>query len=105
MKSIIVLAALTTFTAHANMADDIYFKVGIAYKVGETDLYFKGKRFNEPLAARLELGVDNCIIKRLTCGVAHYSQWLTGWPVNNDKEYNVNHIFIDYKITLGDILN
>ena len=83
---------------------DIYIKIGTGYKLIETDhivrangekIYFNtgGK-----LSARIEIGKES---GNWTYGLSHHSQWLSGFPVNEDgNEYQKSEIFIDYKWTL-----
>ena len=66
-------------------------------KIGEVDLWFKDSNgvqqsFNEPLAARLEIGYQ--LTERITIGYTHRSQWARGYP-----EYYVDEFFVDYKVT------
>lgn len=92
---VLALAFAPIFVPKAK-ADD-YLKVGIGYKLDEFGIYEQGKIIDEPLSARIEYGYES---GPLTFGVAHRSQWLRGWPVNDLEEYHVTEVFIDYKFDL-----
>ena len=97
---VVLCAALVSMQAKA----DIYVKIGSGYKLIETDhivrttgekIYFNtgGK-----LSARVEIGKER---GNWSYGVSHHSQWLSGFPANEDgNEYQKSEIFIDYKWTL-----
>ena len=82
-----------------------YIKVGAGYKFNEIDLYSteNGKRikFNDKWSAKIEIGYH--ITDRLITGYRHRSQLLSGWPLNDDTEYYVDELFIDYEFNLGDL--
>lgn len=74
-----------------------YVKAGIGLKIQETDIKWYDGSSNHPVAARLEAG------KRMgswTYGISHTSQWFTGWPVNNNNEYQKTELFLDYEWNL-----
>ena len=48
---------------------------------------------NSPISARAEAGIEN---GPWTYGVSHHSQYLVGWPLNDDMEYEKTEIFVDY---------
>lgn len=82
---------------------DIYLKVGAGYKFAENDsVTLQGKDYevdnSSPISARFEIAKE---CGNLTFGVAHHSQWATGAPFNDKKEYQKSEIFIDYKFSLG----
>jgi hypothetical protein len=101
MKTIIfVISALFSASSFA----DIYIKIGSGYKLVETDhivrttgekVYFNtGGKFS----ARIEIGKES---GKWSYGVSHHSQWLSGFPINEDgNEYQKTELFIDYKFTL-----
>lgn len=92
----LVLAML--FSGDAN-ADDkctpVYAKVGAGYKFVE--YRYSDFKYVSPYSARIEVGVE---CGNFSFGIAHHSQWATGWPVNNMKEPNKTEVFIDYKVYL-----
>jgi hypothetical protein len=102
MKKLLVIAALLLTGCSA--IQDPYLKVGAGYKFAETNVAFlvNGKRVvaDDPISARVELGA-NCIIENVTCGVTHRSQWFSGAPFNNDKEYSVTEFFAEYTYWFG----
>lgn len=87
--------------------DKTYITIGAGYKFKEATMYFDDKNgnpkeFNEPISARIEIGYR--YNKNIRFGISHHSQWLTGWPVNNDRnEYEKTEFFIDYTFTVGSL--
>lgn len=80
---------------------EIYLKVGAGYKFSETDQIKTkdGKKFdvdNSPVSARIEIGKES---GNVTYGISHHSQWLSGWPVNDQGEYGKTEVFIDFKFS------
>ena len=81
-----------------------YITVGIGYKFSETKIYYNDDLWHDPYSARIEIGYKGCIWERVTCGISHHSQWMTGFPIShNQNEYQKTELFIDYTFTLGDI--
>ena len=87
----------------AKACEEIYLKVGAGYKIrSEMMLRHQGVSYHledesHPVSFRGELG---CQSGRITYGVAKYSQWLQGWPVDNETETNRIEVFVDVKFTL-----
>lgn len=82
---------------------EIYLKVGAGYKFSENDsVTLQGKDYevdnSSPISARFEIAKE---CGNLTFGVAHHSQWATGAPFNDKKEWQKSEVFIDYKFSLG----
>lgn len=104
MNKLALLLLAVQLTACSSISDP-YFKVGAGYKLSETQIEYMTngvKRIGDhPLSARFEVGAE-CIYKNVTCGVTHRSQWLTGAPFNNQREYGVTELFVDYTFELGD---
>jgi len=97
---IVLCAGLDCASANASGYEP-YVKVGVGYKFSETryfDDYRDGSKFyiefDDPLAARFEAGWEK---GNLSFGIAHYSNWRTGWPFNNEGELQNTQIFVDYK--------
>ena len=109
MKKLSVLvAAVSIASAQASefnvkeYLDKTYITVGVGYKFQETDYYFSNGKFDDPYSARIK--IEYRLNKYISYGVDHHSQWMTGFPVNNDKnEPSKTEIFIDYTVSLGDI--
>lgn len=95
MKSL--LSAVVLVAALSGCASTPYVKVGVGYKVAETNLFHKGERVNDPISARMELGMET---ETITYGISHHSQYFSGFPFNNDHEYSKTELFVDYKIKL-----
>lgn len=97
--SLLALILLFSCTSKA----DIYIKIGTGYKLIETDHIISRSGENIPidtggkLSARIEIGKEH---GNWTYGISHHSQWLSGWPVNDDEEIEKTEIFIDYKWSL-----
>ncbi len=74
-----------------------YIKVGAGLKVQESVTHYYGEagriNMSHPITARIEVGIES---DALTYGVSHHSQWFTGFPFNNDKEYSKTELFVDY---------
>lgn len=97
---ILILVAVALLIGNSAQAcDEVYFKVGAGYKFVEADsLTVKGVDHKvdgwSPYSARFEIGKQK---GAWTYGVSHHSQWLTGAPFNNIKEYHKTEFFVDYK--------
>ena len=74
-----------------------YAKIGVGLKK-EVEIHWRDGSTNHPLSARMEAGFEN---GPWTYGLSHHSQWLTGWPINNDSEYSKYEIFADYTWRFG----
>lgn len=96
---VVLCAAMLSMQAKA----DIYIKIGSGYKLIETeyvrledgsqhDIATGGK-----ISARFEIGKES---GNWSYGLAHQSQWFSGWPFDRDEETEKTEIFIDYKFTL-----
>ena len=80
-------------------------KIGAGYKFEEMDyidITFDGEEgyinfYSDPISARMELTVE---CDRINFGIAHHSQYGTGWPVNNEGEYYKTEFFIDVKFDI-----
>ncbi len=83
-----------------------YIKIGAGYKFHEHKIYSTddmGKKhlIDQPVSARIEIGYQ--LSRRLTVGISHHSQWLSGFPFDNEYEYFKTELFIDYTFSLGDL--
>lgn len=47
------------------------------------------------------IGVGREYDNGVTVQYQHISNWLTGWPVNGDKETSLDHISVSYKFRFG----
>jgi len=99
----ITLIALILLTG---CSSNPYLKVGAGYKFNEakishTNDYGVKQKFDDPISSRIELGLSECVFKNISCGATHRSQWFSGAPFNNDKEYAVTEFFIDYTYRFG----
>ena len=92
-KLIVILAVLLNGCASSGY----YAKAGAGVKLHETDIQWYDGSSNHPISARLEVGKRK---GSWTYGVAHHSQWFTGWPVNGNNEYQKTEIFVDYEWSL-----
>jgi len=101
--ALLTVAFVMLYAAGTKASDGIYLKVGASYKThSEAYTNFDGEGYqwkdhSSPIGARFELGAQK---GNITAGVAHYSQWADGWPVNNDKESARTEIFVDVKFDL-----
>lgn len=101
MKYIISIGFLFICACDYVSADcnKLYVSVGAGYKFQERTKVTIGNKDYEteaqsPISARLEAGVE---CSNFRFGVAHRSQWLEGAPFNDEKEYSVSEVFIDYR--------
>ena len=95
-KSFLMLIIITTLLpACANT----YFKAGVGYKVQETEILYLEGNGNHPISARFEYGIEK---GNVSMGISHHSQWLVGFPFNNDGEYQKTELFVDYKFEFGE---
>lgn len=101
---LMTLAAFAMLASVSSKAcDEIYLKVGAGYKVhseilinhGGNQYYLEDE--SHPVSFRGEIA---CQSGRFTYGVAKYSQWMQGWPVDKQDETNRVELFIDVKFTL-----
>lgn len=103
LLSIALAFILLAMVSSAKACEEVYLKVGAGYKIrSEMMLRHQGVRYHledesHPVSFRGELG---CQSGRITYGVAKYSQWLQGWPVDNETETNRIEVFVDVKFTL-----
>ena len=100
MKYIIAIGFLIICACDYASADcnRVYAKVGAGYKFAETTkVTVSGVDYEidaqSPISARFELGVE---CERFNFGVAHRSQWLEGAPFNDEREYSVSEVFVEY---------
>lgn len=99
------LIVVLYFLCSCALADceSIYLKIGAGYKfheMTEVELIKTGQTVSiksEPISARIEL-VTDC--NRVSFGLAHHSQYASGWPVNDEGEYHKTEIFIDVKFDI-----
>lgn len=96
MKATILTALLLS---GCTLTEDAYFKVGAGYKFAESDVMWNDASATHPISSRLELGKRAGNIRY---GVAHKSQWFTGWPFDNAMEYQCTELFVDYTFELGE---
>ncbi len=101
---VIIIVCVATFLFSPPSKADIYIKIGSGYKLIETDHIVRttGEKvyFNTggKLSARIEIGKEH---GRWSYGISHHSQWLSGFPINEDgNEYQKTELFADYKWTL-----
>ena len=104
IKSLILISAIA-LTGCSSVAKP-YVTIGAGYKINEMDFIRKFSDNNRgvnnsPISARIEFGVDECFAHNVSCGFTHRSQWLVGFPFNDDTEYDVNEFFVDYTYRFG----
>lgn len=102
MKHLILICVL--ISSFANARDyNYYVKIGTGYKIEEPKYdivvfdnveYKVARDYGSKATARFEIGVEK---GNLTFGFSHHSQWLEGWPINNEPEYFKTELFVDYK--------
>lgn len=101
--AMVIFAVAMLAGVSAKACDEVYLKIGAGYKVhSEILLNHKGVEYHledesHPVSFRGEIA---CQSGRYTYGVAKYSQWAQGWPVDNQDETNRVELFIDVKFTL-----
>lgn len=101
--ALILAAFAMLYAASTKACDEVYLKVGAGYQFLRTDSLITedGSRHKlthtSPISARIELGLQK---GNLSYGIAHHSNWLSGWPVNNEPEFDKTEVFMDYKFTL-----
>lgn len=101
MKSLLLLALISV---PVYSCDDVYLKVGAGYKISQPDKFTNKESgqnfeivFDDPLTARIEIGVER---GNVSYGISHHSNWLTGFPFNDEQEIHKTEIFVDYKWSL-----
>ncbi len=98
------LLALLLLTGCSSISQP-YVKVGMGYKFAETNVEFirdgKSTMSDDPISARFEVGA-NCVMTNVTCGMTHRSQWFSGAPFNDKKEYGVTEFFVEYTYKFGE---
>jgi hypothetical protein len=88
------LLAVAVSLAMVGCASNVpYVKVGAGYKFKEANVDWGDGSVNDPISARIELGIEN---GPWSYGYSHHSQWFTGPPLNNNDEYSKHEIFVDY---------
>jgi len=101
MKILAIILMLASSTAMADY--DYYVKIGAGYKIDQTEYTTdieSGRKvylhFNDPISARIEVGIEH---ESISYGISHHSNWLTGYPFNNEGEFHKTEIFVDYKFS------
>lgn len=101
--ALIIAALIMLYSVSSKACDEVYLKIGAGYKFQQTE-YLQtqdGARHTldhtSPISARIEIGVQK---GKLSYGLSHHSNWLSGWPVNNDTEYTKTELYVDYRFTL-----
>jgi len=90
MKNLLIILPILL----SGCSSTYYAKVGAGYKVSESDIKWNDGSATHPISARMEVGAEN---GPYSYGVTHRSQYFTGKPFNNNNEYQVTEIFVDYK--------
>ncbi len=91
MNKIIFILVMVACGDSLAIESDFFVKVGAGYKVDQQQAFEAS-----PLSARIDAGFDNVLVDGLSMGVSHHSQWMTGFPFNEDKEVFKTEVFIDY---------
>lgn len=98
-----LVVSIISFVVAINAKADIYIKIGSGYKLIETDHIVRttGEKvyFNTggKISARIEIGKES---GNWTYGVSHHSQWLQGFPFDDEDELQKTELFVDYRWTL-----
>jgi len=105
MKKILTASIIFMLTACSSIpCSGLYGKIGAGYALSDSyteqgvDDYGSVFKKNSPYVARLE-AFTKCG-NNINIGYSHRSQWLTGWPINDDKESNRDEVFFDYAFKL-----
>lgn len=99
LKTLTITIAIVLSTGCTTVVDKGYFKVGAGYKLDQTEIRYRDGSTDHPISARFEVGIKE---KNITYGISHDSQWFSGWPLDDDMEFQKTEIFIDYKFTFKD---
>ena len=99
LKTLIVAATILMSTGCSTVKQYGYLKMGAGYKVDQTEIHYRDGSTDHPISARFEAGIEKGSV---TYGISHDSQWFTGWPLNDDMEFQKTEIFVDYKFTFND---
>ncbi len=89
------LIPLLLLTGCASIPCDQYASIGAGYKFRQSTIDYWDGSEQSPISARIEIGSD---CEGYRYGVSHHSQWLKGWPLNDEMEYSKTEIFIDWVI-------
>lgn len=93
-KLLITLSlTLTSPLTLTGCAESYYTKVGAGYKIDETNIQWYDSSPTSPISARIEVGAKK---GNFLYGINHRSQYLSGKPFNNNSEYQVTEVFVDY---------
>ena len=107
LKTITVFTALSLAACTTSPCSNIYGKVGAGFnfenqqkmRLRSTGKVYKAEK-GSPITARFEVGAE--CWKHTTVGFTHNSQWLDGWPLNDNPEPSRTEFFYDRKfIFLG----
>lgn len=109
MKFLLLLILITSFSASSSEFDvdkylaKTYITIGAGYKFQESKLTYTDENgelyvWDDPYSARFEIGYY--YNKNFKFGISHHSQWATGAPFNDGKEYIKTEFFVDYTFTL-----
>ncbi|HHZ70504.1 MAG TPA: hypothetical protein EYN54_09575 [Methylococcaceae bacterium] len=114
-KIVIAIILIISFVTNKAMSSEFdvqkflnktYIKIGAGYKFHEAKFYLPDSTggthlIEQPISARIEIGYQ--LSRKLTVGISHHSQWLSGFPLTNKYEYFKTELFIDYTFSLGDL--
>lgn len=100
--TIFALLFLLSSTANACNNDGVYLRIGIGHKFAESDKITvdgvdRTVDYNGRASARIGVAAYK---GTWSIGIDHHSQYDTGWPVNNKKEYYKTELFIDKRFKL-----
>lgn len=89
--------------------DNVHVRIGVAYKMQETGLYFESGKMTKAYTARIGAWYrfEDVISKKcyVDLGVDHHSQWFVNAPFNNRGEYTKTELFLDGTCRLSVLFN
>jgi hypothetical protein len=104
MKYLLLLTLLLSASSFADdWKDKTVIVIGAGWIFHEDKTYYNGRLVDDPLSARIS--IEYRYSKRIKFGISHHSQWLTGFPTNNDKEVFKTELFIDFSFSINDLIN
>lgn len=114
-KLILMLVLVLPFTANADefdvkaFLDNVHVRVGVAYKINESNLWFDDVKMRKAYTARVGAWYrfENVVSKKcyVDLGFDHHSQYSEGGPFNDRDEYAKFEFFLDGTCRLSALFN
>ena len=99
VKVLILMAVCVMAFSNESEAGELYLNLGAGYKLDQPscDCFNNGKGIAPKDSAIIEFGVKK---NNWRMGLSHHSNFSSGAPFNDRKEYFKTEVFVSYDLTL-----